>query len=154
MILCTHAVIGNNTDIPCTLYPIFPIDNYSAISHHDTEHSATSIPHGNPLQPDRSTRFPSPIDRLRKGKHRTSLLNVPYLTAHFRVSLPFGKSRRAPHEPNGQLLNKCSLSTYSGPSTGCHQATTIKERQKKLFKAFALQPHSLSSNSSSVTSWL
>lgn len=60
MILCTHAVIGNNTDIPCTRYPVFPIDNYSAISHHDTEHSATSIPHGNPLLPDPLPSHPIP----------------------------------------------------------------------------------------------
>lgn len=55
-----------------------------------------------------------------------------YLTAHFRVSLPFGKSRRAPREPKGQSVNKYSPSAYCGPITGCHSPPPLRRGRKKI----------------------
>lgn len=78
-------------------------------------------------------------------KAQISRLHKHYLIAHFRVSPPFSKSRRVPHWPKGQLVNKGSLSTYNGWSVSCHQHGTIQERQTKLFKACTLQPEGLSS---------
>ena len=49
-----------------------------------------------------------------EGKAQTSRLHKPYLMAHFRVSPPFSKSRRLPHWPMGQGVNKGSLSIYYG----------------------------------------
>lgn len=69
----------------------------------------------------------------RETKCKASLF-LHHLPAHFRVSPPFGTSRRAAHTPNGQLVSKCSLNTYCGPRTGCHSLPPWRRGQKKLFK--------------------
>ena len=77
--------------------------------------------------------FTSLIDSRGRGKCRARLLHTHYLTARSRISPPFGKSRRACHESNGQLVNKCSLSTQCGLRTGCYPPTNITERKKNYY---------------------
>lgn len=90
----------------------------------------------------------------RETKCKASLLHLHYLPAHFSVSPPLGKSRRATHNLNGQLVSKCSLSTNYGPRAGCHSLPQLRRGGKKLFKACTLQPEGPSSNSNSITSCL